>query len=373
MSHKVRFAGYIVVLAALVGVLFTSPSAWAVPGHSPDNQTVPTATPAPPPENDNFASAKVIGGLPFNEDTDTLYATTEPGERSSSCSGPVYKTVWYAFSPVTDGSFTLTADSWYGKVVAVYTGSDMANLAEIGCRTFWYQGRLPFHGDAGTTYYIQVGSYNDEGGWLNVGLNVAPPPEASLGFWPGDPSTFDTVQFYSNSHDPAELGIQTNAWDFGDGTTSNDWSPAHQYALDGDYTVSLTVTTVDGRTASTSQTVHVGTHDVAIVKLVAPNAARVGQTRSLAINVKNTRYPERVRIELYKSVPGGFQWVTTTEQNIPVRAGGRTTSVNMSYTFASEDALMGKVTFKASANIVDRRDALPADNEAISSPTKVSR
>jgi hypothetical protein len=137
--------------------------------------------------------------------------------------------------------------------------------------------------------------------------------------------------------------------------------------------VNLTVTTYDGRMASTSQTVRVGTHDVAIVKLAAPNAARVGQTRSIVVYMKNSRYPERVRIELYKSVPGGFQWVTSTEQNIPVRTGGRTTSVSMSYTFASEDALMGKVTFKASANIVDRRDALPADNEAISAPTKVGR
>lgn len=373
MSHKVRFAGYVVLFAALVGVLLTGPSAWAISGHSPDNQTVPTATPAPPPENDDFASAKAIGGLPFNENTDTLYATTEPGEPSSSCTGFVYRTVWYAFSPGTDGVFMLTADSWFGKAVTVYTGSDLANLAQIGCRTFWYQGRLPFQGVAGTTYYIQVGSYYDEGGWLNVGLDVAPPPVASFSFWPGDPSTFDAVQFYSNSYDPAELGIQTNAWDFGDGTTSSDWSPTHNYTPDGDYTVNLTVTTPDGRTASTSQTVHVGTHDVAIVKLAAPNAARVGQTRSLAINVKNTRYPERVRIELYKSVPGGFQWVTSTEQNIPVRTGGRTTSVSMSYTFASEDALMGKVTFRATASIIDRRDALPADNEAISAPTKVSR
>ena len=111
MSHKVRFAGYVVVLAALVGVLLTGPSAWAVPGHGPDNQTVPTATPAPPPMNDNFASAKVIGELPFNEDTDTLYASTEPGERSSSCSGPIYRTVWYAYSPDTNGLFTLQTNN----------------------------------------------------------------------------------------------------------------------------------------------------------------------------------------------------------------------------------------------------------------------
>jgi hypothetical protein len=34
---------------------------------------------------------------------------------------------------------------------------------------------------------------------------------------------------------------------------------------------------------------------------------------------------------------------------------------------------MGKVTFRAVANLVDARDALPADNQAIASPTKVNK
>src|SRR2546430_15799825 len=34
---------------------------------------------------------------------------------------------------------------------------------------------------------------------------------------------------------------------------------------------------------------------------------------------------------------------------------------------------VGKVTFKAVANILGARDALPADNEAVAAPTKVSR
>ena len=62
-----------------------------------------------------------------------------------------------------------------------------------------------------------------------------------------------------------------------------------------------------------------------------------------------------------------------TDQNIPVRSGGRTTSVSLGYTFTDDGATMGKVTFKATAWIMDHRDVLPADNEAISSPPKVSR
>jgi len=138
------------------------------------------------------------------------------------------------------------------------------------------------------------------------------------------------------------LGIETSAWDFGDGTASSDGYPTHRYTADGDYLVKLTVTTSDGRTASTEQTVSVRTHDVAITKLVAPNAARVGQTRPIVVQIRNVRYPERVEIHLYKSTPDGFQRVTSTEQNIPVRSGNRTTSVSMSYTFVADDAVMAR-------------------------------
>ena len=44
-----------------------------------------------------------------------------------------------------------------------------------------------------------------------------------------------------------------------------------------------------------------------------------------------------------------------------------------SYTFTADDAQIGKVTFRAVAVISGARDALPADNEAIAPPTKVSR
>jgi hypothetical protein len=65
--------------------------------------------------------------------------------------------------------------------------------------------------------------------------------------------------------------------------------------------------------------------------------------------------------------------VGTLNQQVPVRPSNRTTTFNFSYTFTKDDATMGKVTFKAVANIQGARDALPADNEAIASPTKVNR
>ena len=71
-------------------------------------------------------------------------------------------------------------------------------------------------------------------------------------------------------------------------------------------------------------------------------------------------------------MPGGVQLVGTLTQLIPVRSGNKTVPVSFSYTFSSKDAAVGKVTFQAVATIMGARDALPADNTAISSPTKVA-
>src|SRR3954470_3483100 len=73
------------------------------------------------------------------------------------------------------------------------------------------------------------------------------------------PSTFDATQFCDVSYDPAQVGIQTWAWEFGDGGTAADLCPTHRYSADGEYTAKLTITTFDGRTASTSQAIPVQT------------------------------------------------------------------------------------------------------------------
>lgn len=46
-------------------------------------------------------------------------------------------------------------------------------------------------------------------------------------------------------------------WDFGDGTTSNDQNPAHEYTVSGNYTVTLTVASSDGCLSSYSRVVEI--------------------------------------------------------------------------------------------------------------------
>ncbi|HEY6835848.1 MAG TPA: PKD domain-containing protein [Gaiellaceae bacterium] len=195
-----------------------------------------------------------------------------------------------------------------------------------------------------------------------------------VGFYytPGDPSIFDTVQFYDQSFDPAGVGIASETWSFGDGATAAGSCPTHRYAADGTYTLTLTVTMTDGRTASTSRDVFVRTHDVAVARMAVPETARVGETATIAIGLANGRYPETVQVRLLKSLPGGdWRQVGALTRPVPVRRGGGTTDFDFEYAFAPEDAEAGEVRFRALATILGARDAMRSGNSFISPATRV--
>jgi PKD repeat protein len=325
-----------------------------------------------PPVNDNFANATPISSLPFQNDVDTTAATVETGEPSLCTPPPSEQTAWYAYIPASSGSVTANVTIAPAPTgIAVYTGSSLAGLTQLGCH---YGFPLTIHVDAGTTYYLQIGTFGQQGGQLRFVIDVAPPPVANFSFSPGDPSIFDGLQFYNYSYDPANAGFSSVSWSFGDGSSATGCCATHKYAKDGDYTVELDVTTTDGRTASTTQAVHVKTHDVTIAKLLVPQTARSGQTKTITVGLTDSRYPETVQLQLLRSVPGGgFQQVGQLTQSVPVRGANRTTDFSINYTFTSDDASLGKVTFEAIATIQNARDALPSDNTVIALPTTVTR
>jgi len=327
----------------------------------------------PPPVNDNFANATQIDSLPYTDSVDSTAAGIESGEPPLSCgydqSGD---TVWYSFTPSQTGSYTATAPySGFYPQVAVYSGSTLGTLSEIGCRTLGQQ--LTFHANVGTTYYFQVGGLFGARGTLNFNLNVAPAPTAGFYYSPSDPSIFDPIQFNDQAYDPGGNGFSSEAWDFGDGGTALNpgCCPTHHYSSDGTYRVTLTVTTTDGRVASTSQDVLVKTHDVSIAKVTVPQSASVGQTRPITVGLVNARYPETVQVHLLKSSAAGWQEVGVLTQYVPVRGGNRTTNFGFNYTFAPEDSATGRINFQAIATIQGARDAIPADNSFTSLPTRV--
>jgi PKD domain len=336
-----------------------------------------TVSQIPPPPNDDFANATVVDSqsLPFSDSQGGLAATLEPGEPVASCNalGAPDNSWWYAFTPTVAHSYTISTYSNTAHTVAVYSGGSLDFLSEEACAG----GSRPFSfaAMADTTYHIQIGDfYAGQYGDVSFSLDVARDPIPFFNVSPSDPSQYDTVQFYDFSSDPGGNAFSTKVWDFGDGTTETDPGPypTHRFAADGDYTVQLTVTTTDGRTASTSQVVPVRTHDVAVARLFSPTSASVGQTRTITVGITNHRYPEDVEVQLFRSIPGGFQPLDALTQHVPVLPGNRTTTFEFSYTFTSDDATLGKITFKAVATILNARDALPGDNERIAAPPKVT-
>ena len=84
-------------------------------------------------------------------------------------------------------------------------------------------------------------------------------PIARFSVSPNEPTTSDTVQLFDGSSDPRDVGIAWRAWDFGDGATSVGPAPVHRYATAGEYEITLTLATFDGRVSHRSSTVHVQT------------------------------------------------------------------------------------------------------------------
>jgi PKD repeat protein len=328
-----------------------------------------TAYQIPPPANDDFTDASPVASLPFNATVDLRAATTQASEPVPSCVA-LQHTVWYSFTATTTESLRAIVDD-YGAGVGVYIGTSLTNLSQVGCN----YALLPafVRTQPNTTYYFQVGAWCCGVRPVTFQLAVAPNPVADFSYAPMDPSIYDTVQFQDASSDPAGGTLASQVWSFGDGGTATGCCPTHRYARDGDYTVGLTVTTADGRSASTSQVVPVRTHDVAITQIAVPNSARVGQTIAVNVYLRNTHYPETVRVDLAKSSLDGYQQIGWLTQPVPVRPpGGNTTRFAFSYTITQADKTDGRINFKAVATLFDYRDARPGDNELISPTVKIT-
>jgi len=331
----------------------------------------------PLPVNDNFADATIVSNLPFSGPVDLSSATVEPGEQQlpNGAFTTIVASAWYVFTPPVSETLLTAADSCCTQpIIAVYKGTSLANLSQVAGAS-GFGTPLTFKADGGTTYYFQLGRAftSNPSTPMQFRLQVAPLPATQFFFQPGDPSVFDNVQFYDQSYDPAGIGISSWSWNFGDGNTGNGPFMTHRYAADGDYTVKETVTTSDGRSNSSSQVLHVRTHDVTLTSLSAPTSGRVGKAAQLVAKLGNTRYPETVEVDLLKSTPGGFTQVSSTTQGVPVMRKNATADIKFTYIFTSDDAAQEKVTFKAVARIIAFRDALPGDNEAVASPTRVTQ
>ncbi len=98
------------------------------------------------------------------------------------------------------------------------------------------------------------------------------PPMAAFSFTPSPATRRDVVKFTDESTDDGT--IVAWLWEFGDGATSNNQNPEHQYASKGQFTVKLTVTDNGGLWATAEKTVDV-VNVAPTVKLLTPEAGAV--------------------------------------------------------------------------------------------------
>lgn len=128
------------------------------------------------PANDDFASAATVPAQQshsYDDTEDTTAATLEGGEPQPSClppGGSIGKTIWYKYLP-QQSKFALksnTFNSHFDTVLALYSGTSLANLQEISCNnninSFNGESRVVGNVTQGTTYYLQLGGFNGSSG-----------------------------------------------------------------------------------------------------------------------------------------------------------------------------------------------------------------
>jgi PA domain-containing protein len=135
-----------------------------------------TSTPAPPPpDNDNFTSAQIIGGCSGNVNGTNVSATKETGEPNHSPdNNGGSKSVWYSWQAPATGSATITtAGSSFDTVLAVYTGGAVGSLTPIvkndDANANDTTSSVNFNATDGTTYMIAVDGYNNGGSGGDTG------------------------------------------------------------------------------------------------------------------------------------------------------------------------------------------------------------
>ncbi len=123
--------------------------------------TVGTLTVLTPPANDNFANAVSVSGLTGTINGTNVNATGETGEAIHWNLSGTASSVWYRWTAPATGLASIdTVGSSLDTILAVYTGSTLANLSRLtqdddrgGNRT----SLVSFSATAGTTYYLAVG------------------------------------------------------------------------------------------------------------------------------------------------------------------------------------------------------------------------
>ncbi len=130
------------------------------------------------PANDRFSAAEVISRVAYNKTANTKGATLETNE-PQPCA--IDNTVWYRYTPRNDINLRARANANFATAIAVYSGTDLTALTEVGCASAGPETEMQFGALAGETYNIQVGSADGSEGSVGFGLVNANQAQLLLG------------------------------------------------------------------------------------------------------------------------------------------------------------------------------------------------
>ena len=159
--------------------------------------------------NDDMANAILISSLPYSNVQSSLNATLETNEPIYICGGNESASVWYKFSPSTNGIFSVdTYGSDYDTVLHIFDQNG-TNLTPKGCNDQngnSDQSKVAFSAYAGNDYLIAVTHWNGgNGGNLTIHLAKVSCPAASLCMTvlrgDGSSATYPDVQVFNPSGD----------------------------------------------------------------------------------------------------------------------------------------------------------------------------
>ncbi len=157
----------------------------------------------------------------------------------------------------------------------------------------------------------------------------------------------------------SDLQIVSTSWDFGDGHVVSQTNPSHTYTSTGTYTVTERVTTIDGQSDTSSQSIDVVASPVASIDLgvsIAPLNPALGQTVTATYTVSNTGGLDVNNIVVASSAAPAAVITTmssvTPASGVAVVGGGAAFTQRFKYLGGSLATISASASGTANANTV---------------------
>jgi hypothetical protein len=117
-------------------------------------------------------------------------------------------------------------------------------------------------------------------------------PTTAFIFSPSNPGVGLWVQFDASASSDSDGTISSYSWSFGDGATGTGRSIWHRFMSSGTYTVQLTATDNDGKSASATEQVHVGPTNLQPMAAFTTDSTTIAPNEWIGFNAATSQDPD---------------------------------------------------------------------------------